>query len=200
MAREVVLRSAHAPGATAMRTTRTTAGRLRWFADRPIAVKLGAVVALMGAVGLLIAVLAVQGAQHLRDGEQRLYTEVVQPMDTLGALQRSFQGDRVRIIAYGISDVATRATLREDLAKRQGDLQGLVGEYDGAQADDAAWAALQEGLTGYYAATGQRLDAIDARTAPALGFAEEKPLATAVMEPYAAESDAQAGVAAEEAA
>src|SRR3954452_24935038 len=140
--------------------SRPTAGRMGWFANRSIAVKLGAVVALMGVVGLLIAGLAVRGADDLRDGEQRLYTQVVQPMGTLGAVQRSFQGDRVRIISYGISDLATRATLREDLTKRQGDLQVLVAEYDGGQADDAAWTALKDGLTAYYAATGQRLDAI----------------------------------------
>src|SRR3954462_14697152 len=104
------------PGAYRMRrhgvapTTRTTRGaptpmstaarrsRAGWFADRPIAVKLGAVVGLMAVVGILLAVVAVRGVHSLRDGEQRLYTEVAQPMVTLGAIQRSYQGDRVRIV------------------------------------------------------------------------------------------------------
>jgi methyl-accepting chemotaxis protein len=183
-----------------MSTTAIGRSRLGWLADRPIAVKLGAVVALMGVVGILIAVVGVQGAHSLRDGEQRLYTQVAQPMVTLGAIQRSFQGDRVRTISYGTADAETRATLRADLGKRQGELQTLLGEYDGKQGDDAAWTAMTTALTAYYEATGQRLDAIDAGTAGPLGFTDEKPLSTVVMEQYALESDAQAAHAAEEAA
>jgi methyl-accepting chemotaxis protein len=176
------------------------APRLAWFTDRPIAVKIGAAVALMGIVGVLIAVIAVHGAQSLRDGEQRLYTEVVQPMDTLGAIQRSFQGDRVRTISYAAADVEARTALRADLEKRQGDLQALLAGYDGTQADDAAWTAMTTALTAYYANTGQRLDGIDAGTASALTFKDEQALSKPVMDPYAAESEAQAAAAAAEAA
>src|SRR5687767_6921471 len=113
--------------------------RLRWFADRPLALKLGAALALMGFVGILAGVLAVNGAQSLRDGEARLYSENVQPLVTLGAIQRSFQGDRVRIVSYNVADAETRAMLRENLAERQDQLQALLGDYEGHQADDAAW-------------------------------------------------------------
>src|SRR4051794_14250261 len=177
-----------------------SARRLAWFADRSVAVKLGAVLALMAVVCLAIAGVAVRGVHSLRDGEQTLYAEVAVPMDTLGAIQRSFQGDRVRIVSYNVTDAATRAKLREDLTKRQGELQDLLAQYDGRQADDDAWAAMREGLTAYYAATGQALTAIDTGTLASFGFADEKPLATAVMDPYAAESDAQAAAAATEAA
>src|SRR3954447_651994 len=180
-------------------SVRPPARRLGWFTDRSIAVKLGAAVALMGLVGVLIAVLAVQGAHALRDGEHRLYTEVVQPMDTLGAIQRSFQGDRVRTISYFSADSKARAALRQDLAKRQGDLQTLLAQYDGTQADDGAWTAMTAALTAYYAGTGQRLDAIDAGTAGPMSFAEEQPLSKAVMDRYAAESEAQAAAAEEQA-
>jgi methyl-accepting chemotaxis protein len=181
-------------------SVRLPARRLGWFTDRSIAVKLGAAVALMGLVGVLIAVLAVQGAHALRDGEHRLYTEVVQPMDTLGAIQRSFQGDRVRTISYSTADEEGRAALREDLAERQGDLQTLLGQYDGSEADDGAWTAMTGALSAYYAGTGERLDAIDAGTAGPMSFAEEQPLSKAVMDQYAAESEAQAAAAEEQAA
>ncbi|WP_370444366.1 methyl-accepting chemotaxis protein [Blastococcus sp. TF02A-30] len=174
--------------------------RRRWFADRPIAVKLAAVVATMGLVAVAIAVLAVNGAHALRDGEARLYQENVRPLDTLGAIQRSFQGDRVRVISYNVADSATRASLRESLAERRQELDALVEEYDGKEADEASWAAFQTALDGYYAATDQQLASMDAGTATAFGFNEEKPLATAVMDPYAAESEAQAVAAADEAA
>ena len=94
-----------------------------WFTDRPVAVKLAAVVGTMASVAGLIAVLALNGVDELHDGEQRLYSEVVEPMDTLGAIQRSFQGDRARVIQYAIADVATRQELRTELTERRGDIQ-----------------------------------------------------------------------------
>jgi methyl-accepting chemotaxis protein len=202
---------------------------LRWFTDRPLALKLGSVVGLMALVACVISVVAVNGVHELRGGELRLHQEVVEPLDTLGAIQRSFQGDRVRIVSYNVADAETRATLRTNLDERQTELQALLAEYDGHQADDAAWTAFNDGLVAYYAMAEDELAAIDvARDAeaaaavpapvakkddadeeivapapvdiPSYGFNEEKPLATAVMEPYAAESDAQAAAAAAEAA
>jgi len=174
--------------------------RLHWWADRPLALKLGAALALMGFVGVLAGVLAVNGAQSLRDGEARLYEENVQPLVLLGAIQRSFQGDRVRIVSYNVADEETRGMLRENLAERQGELQALLADYEGLQADGEAWSAVTAGLTAYYANAEQQLTAIDAGGAQSFGFNEEKPLASGVMEPYAAESDAQAAAAAAEAA
>src|SRR3954447_13207057 len=188
------------PKVGTMSTSRTARSRAGWLADRPLALKLSAVVGLMALVAVVTAVLAVTGAHSLRDGEGRLYHNNVEPLVTLGALQRSFQGDRVRIIAYGTADAETRATLRADLEKRQGELQTLVAEYDGRQADDEAWAAMTSALTAYCSGTGQRLDAIDAGTAGPLGFTEEQPLSKAVMDKYALEADAQASAASEEAA
>jgi methyl-accepting chemotaxis protein len=173
--------------------------RLRWLADRPLAFKLGAALALMGFVGVLAGVLAVNGAQSLRDGEARLYEQNVQPLVTLGAIQRSFQGDRVRIVSYNVADEETRAALRENLAERQTELQALLAEYDGRQADDDAWAAVTAGLAEYYANAEIQMAAIDAGSTQYYGFNEEKPLASAVMDPYAVESDAQAAAAAAEA-
>jgi methyl-accepting chemotaxis protein len=186
-----------------MRTTETPPGRARsraaWFTDRPLAVKIGALVGLMALVAVATAVLAVRGVEELRAGEQRLYQGNVEPLVTLGAIQRSFQGDRVRIVSYNTANAELRATLRDDLATRQDDLQALLAEYDGKQADDAAWAAFTEGLTAYYAAADKGLDIVDAG-GPKYGFESEKPLASGVMDPYALESDAQAAAASTEAA
>ena len=118
-------------------------------------VKLGAVVGLMALVAVLTAVLAVNGVQSLRDGEAKLYQENVEPLVALGAIQRSFQGDRVRIVSYNVADAETRAALRKDLAERQATLQGLLKEYDGSQADDAAWTAFTQGIDGVLPVGGQ---------------------------------------------
>ncbi|WP_222194781.1 methyl-accepting chemotaxis protein [Modestobacter italicus] len=183
-----------------MSPTTTSRRHLSWLLDRPVAVKIGAAIALMGVVAAVIAALAVQGVHELRDGEQRLYAEIVQPMDTLGAIQRSFQGDRVRIVSYNVADPETRASLRQSLAERQDDLQALIAEYDGHQADDDAWADFTAAVAAYYAEADRQLAAIDAGSAEHYGFNEEKPLASAVMDPYALESDAEAAAAAAEAA
>ena len=176
-----------------------TRPRAAWFTNRPLAVKIGALVGLMALVAVATAVLAVRGVQDLRAGEQRLYQGNVEPLVTLGAIQRSFQGDRVRIVSYNLADAELRATLRDDLTSRQDDLQALLAEYDGHQADDAAWAAFTDGLTAYYAGAEKGLASVDAG-GPRYGFAQEKPLASAVMDPYATESDAQAAAASGEAA
>ncbi|MGY2081772.1 methyl-accepting chemotaxis protein [Modestobacter sp. SYSU DS0657] len=183
-----------------MQTASSRSRRLGWLFDRPIAVKIGVVVALMGLVAALIATLAVRGVHDLRDGERRLYEEIVRPMDTLGAIQRSFQGDRVRIVSYNVADAETRAALRDSLAERRVELQQLIDEYDGHQADDAAWSEFTSAVTEYYAEADRQLAAIDAGAAQSYGFNEEKPLASAVMNPYAAESEAEAAAAAQEAA
>src|SRR5215217_6167448 len=172
------------PKVGTMSTTSASRPRANWVANRPLAVKLGAVVGLMALVAVLTAVLAVSGVQSLRDGEARLYQQNVEPLVTLGAIQRSFQGDRVRIVSYNVADAETRAALRTDLTERQATLQDLLAQYDGTEADAAAWTAFTDGITAYYAAADQALAAVDAGGAP-YGFNEEKPLASAVMEPYA---------------
>jgi methyl-accepting chemotaxis protein len=108
-----------------MSTTSVARPRANWLANRPLGVKLGAVVALMALVAVVTALLAVTGVQSLRDGEARLYQENVGPLVTLGAIQRSFQGDRVRIVSYNVADAETRASLRSDLVERQATLQDL---------------------------------------------------------------------------
>ena len=45
---------------------------LRWFTDRPLALKLGSVVGLMALVACVISVVAVNGVHELRGGEHRL--------------------------------------------------------------------------------------------------------------------------------
>ncbi|MGY1615953.1 MCP four helix bundle domain-containing protein [Geodermatophilus sp. SYSU D00691] len=180
---------------------RPPARSARWFTDRPVAVTIGVLVALMALGAVVTAVLTVRGAQSLRDGELRLHQQDVEPLVTLGAIQRSFQGDRVRVLSYTVADPATRADLRADLEERQGELQALIGEYDGSQADEAAWSAFTEGVTACYAATERALLAMDHGAAldhgAAFRFGDEKPLAAAVMDPYAVESDAQAAAAAD---
>ena len=86
-----------------MSTTATRRSRAGWLADRPIALKLGAVVALMGVVGILIAVLAIQGAQSLRNGEQRLYTALPAPKGLIDVEEVGLRAREGKPILVGIN-------------------------------------------------------------------------------------------------
>src|SRR4051794_36839382 len=83
-----------------------TRSRSAWFADRPIGVKIGATVGLLGVVAVGLTTLATERMSGLSDSQQAMYTDSVVPLQELGAIQRSFQGDRARYISYALVDVA----------------------------------------------------------------------------------------------
>jgi methyl-accepting chemotaxis protein len=60
---------------------------------------------------------------QLRDAEQVLYSDTVLPLTQLSEIQRSFQGDRARVIQHGFADAETRATLRDELRQRRLEIQ-----------------------------------------------------------------------------
>ena len=141
------------------------------------------------------------------------------PRRALGAIQRSFQGDRARVIQYNVADAETRAP-RTNLAERQTDLQALLAEYsrpgrrttppgrrsrpssrvlrhgrDGSSSPsadvEATWSRLGAGLPERRSADGDRRPRSSSH-----GFNRRSP-SRAVMEPYAAERVQAAAAAAE---
>ena len=83
----------------------------RWFLDRPVAVKVGAALGLLAVVAIGLTGVAADKIGQLRDAEQVLYSDTVLPLTELSEIQRSFQGDRARVIQYGFADADTRATV-----------------------------------------------------------------------------------------
>ena len=175
-----------------------------WFTDRPVGLKVGTALGTLAVVAIGMTGLAADRIAQLRDAEHVLYTDTVLPLTELSEIQRSFQGDRARVVQYGIADAATRAELRDDLAERRKDIQAQVDAYRPQAVDTAAFAEFEQQLAAYYSMAEQQLfpwaDAGD-RTRFATVFQEQiRPQTTAVVEPLQVENVAQSDLAAVRAA
>ncbi|MGY1602059.1 HAMP domain-containing protein, partial [Geodermatophilus sp. SYSU D00815] len=143
-----------------------------WFADRPVAVKIGAALALLAAVAITVSGVAVQRIGTLADAQQVLYSDSIVPLERLGELQRTFQGDRARYNMYALADAAARADLKVQFAERKQLLEEQARAYVDSLNDPADFDGLQQGLDDYYALAEQQLvpaaDAGDTATVSAL--------------------------------
>ncbi len=176
----------------------------RWFLDRPVGLKIGTALGTLVVVAVGLTGLAADRIAALRDAEDVLYSHTVLPLTELSEIQRSFQGDRARVIQYGIADAATRAELRTDLAERRTEITGQIEAYRPHAVDAESFAEFEKQLGAYYAMAEQQLfpwaDAGD-RTRFATVFQEQvRPQTTAVVEPLQAENVAQSDLAAVRAA
>jgi methyl-accepting chemotaxis protein len=146
-----------------------------WVADRPVAVKIGATVGLLGLVAVGLTGLATARISDLRDDQQTLYTGRVEPLTQLSGVQRSFQGDRARYITYIAVDAASRTALLTELAERQDTLQDQLAAYEPVATSPAEFATLTADLDDWYAVATQQLvpaaDAAGAASAAAAGAA-----------------------------
>src|SRR3954466_12266840 len=129
----------------------------RWFLDRPVGVKIGAALGTLTIVAVGVTGLAADRIGQLRDAEGGLYTDPVLPLTELSEIQRSFQGDRARIIQYAIADVATRQDLRTELAERRGDIQDQIDAYRPKAVDADSFAEFEKQLDTYYTMAEQQL-------------------------------------------
>src|SRR4051812_9366190 len=175
----------------------------RWFLDRPVAVKVGTALGLLAVVAVGLTGVAADKIGQLRDAEQVLYTDTVLPLTELSEIQRSFQGDRARVIQYAIADVATRQELRTELTERRGDIQDQIDTYRPQAVDAEAFAEFEAQLGTYHSMAEQQLfPYADAGTLLAYGAVSQeqiRPQTTAVAEPLQAESVAQSDLAAQRA-
>jgi methyl-accepting chemotaxis protein len=167
----------------------------RLWADRPVLVKILAAVAVMVAMTAVVTAVAVGSLRTLRADAAEMYVGNVTPLQQLTEIQRSFQGDRARVIQYGIADTETRATLLDELTTRQGELAALIEEYRPNAVQDADVATLEAALSDYYAAAEDELFPMaDAGDVEAFGtyFNETvRPLTTAVMDAMQLETASQ---------
>jgi len=172
--------------------------RRPWYSlsNRPLGLKIGAAIGLMAVAALVTGLLAVQRIGSLRDGQAQLYTENVAPMVVLGEIQRAFQGDRARITQYGMADDETREVLRTELTERRLEIQALIDDYAPFEIDPAGMADFRTKLDAFYAASEGTLFSL-ADSGDDAGFATNfqdtiRPMITAFVEPFTAETAAQA--------
>ncbi|GAA3795624.1 methyl-accepting chemotaxis protein [Cellulomonas soli] len=171
-----------------------TAGRRAW-ADRSVLTKIVTVVAVMAAAALLVTVVSLRLVGLLRSDAAEMYASRVVPLTQLTEIQRAYQGDRARVIQYGVADEATRADLVTELAERRTDLDALVEDYRAVAVDPAAVDTMVSAFDAYYAAAQDDLFPLaDSGDTAAFGayFQESiRPLTTAVMDAIQVETAAQ---------
>src|SRR5689334_16175086 len=90
--------------------------RARWFADRPIGVKILSMIAFSASVGVLLCIVGVGRIGTLSTAQQDIYDNHVVAFSDLDAVQETYEGIRQGYTAYFLADPATRATLKPQLA------------------------------------------------------------------------------------
>src|SRR3954470_25061648 len=117
------------PGVPVMRSVASSPRRLGWFADRPVGVKIGAVLALLAVVVLGTNALAVTRIEDMRAGQETIYTESLKPLNALSAVQRATAAHRARVLEYAVSDPARRQELLGEMDEKQADVDAALADY-----------------------------------------------------------------------
>jgi methyl-accepting chemotaxis protein len=111
-----------------------------WLANRPVGARIGAVVALLGVVVVTTNALAVARIDEMRTGQEAIYTENLQPLNALSAVQRATAAHRARVLEYAVSDPARREELLGEMDEKQADIDAALVEYEPFVINDEAMA------------------------------------------------------------
>ncbi|MHA7135638.1 MCP four helix bundle domain-containing protein, partial [Oerskovia turbata] len=172
----------------------------RLWADRPVLVKIIVAVVVMMAVTAVVTAVAVTSIRSLQADAAAMYRGNVTPLQQLTEIQRAYQGDRARVIQYGIADTETRATLVDELAERHIDLDSQIEAYRANAVSQADVDTMVAALDAYYTAAQGTLFPL-ADEGDAEGFATYfnetiRPLTTGVMDAMQVETASQGEAAA----
>ena len=177
----------------------------RPWRDSPVLVKILTSVLVMVVVTGVITAVALVSMRELRADADEMYRSNVTPLQQLTEIQRAFQGDRARVIQYGIADAETRASLLDELVERKVDLDAQIEAYRPNAVSQSDVDALVAALDAYYAAAEGELfplaDAGDTAGFAAYFDGTVRPLTTGVMDAMQVETASQgeeAAVLAEE--
>src|SRR3954447_15676979 len=140
-----------------MSSVASSARRLGWFADRPIGVKIGAVLALLAVVVLGTNMLAVTRINEMRTGQETIYTENLKPLNALSAVQRATAAHRARVLEYAVSDPARRQELLGEMDEKQADVDDALAEYEPFVIDSDAMDKYQAAREQFLAANAAQL-------------------------------------------
>ena len=183
-----------------MSTTALPARRFGWFADRPIGVKIGAVLALLAIVVLGTNLLAVSRINDMRAGQEQIYTDNLKPLNSLSAVQRATAAHRARVLEYGVSDAARRVELLGEMDEKQADVDSALAEYQPYVVDQDAMTSFQQAREQFLASNTSQLfpaaDAGDLATFSAVYQTVSSPLLTQIADGLEAEGEAQSAQAA----
>ncbi|SCX42995.1 methyl-accepting chemotaxis protein [Klenkia marina] len=166
---------------------------MRWISDRPVAVKIGAIVVVVCVLAAALTGLAVSRLSYLRAEANDLYHGHIVQLVALGELQRAYQGDRARYAGYALLSPEDRVTMTAELAERRTDIDQKIEDYGSYAIDADAWAQFRSDLSTYYTIADQQLvGAADAGNEAGVALVLTGSLQTAVdrvMDDFSAESD-----------
>ncbi|MBO1751284.1 methyl-accepting chemotaxis protein [Actinotalea sp. BY-33] len=170
-------------------------GPRTWWADRAVRTKILTSVAAMAVATVVVGAVSVASVSQLAASTEDLYVDDVVPMQQLTEIQRSYQGDRARVIQYAIADDATRAELVSELVEREADLDAQIETYRAGEAVPGGVDAIVAALDAYYAAAYDDLfpfaDAGEDEAFASYFNATIRPLTTGVVEAIQVETVAQ---------
>jgi methyl-accepting chemotaxis protein len=183
-----------------MSTAAPSSRRFGWFTDRSIAVKMGAVVALLAAVVVGTNALAVIRISDMRANQEAIYRENLQPLNALSEIQRAHAAYRARTLEYAVSAPDRRVELLGEMDSKSADLQAGYEAYEPFVVDSAAMEEFLATRTAF-------LDAVKTQLFPAAdrgdlaGFAKVQtdqlqPLLQTIADDLEAEGVAQSDQAA----
>jgi len=112
--------------------------RLGWFTDRPVGVKIGAVIALLAVVVLGTNALAISRIGAMRAAQEAIYSENLEPLNDLSEIQRANAAHRARTLEYAISGAERRVELLAQMDSKNADLQAGYDAYEPYIVDPAA--------------------------------------------------------------
>ncbi|ACZ23133.1 methyl-accepting chemotaxis protein [Sanguibacter keddieii DSM 10542] len=125
--------------------------RRSWFSTRSIGAKIGALLVMLALVAATLTGLASYRLVQLSGNGQEMYEGVAEPLVTLGALTRSFNGDRARYLAYALADPDDRAARLDELRERRSDLDANLAALEPLATSREAFSELVGAIDRYYA-------------------------------------------------
>jgi methyl-accepting chemotaxis protein len=180
------------------RTTRS--GRRGWFADRPLGVRLGSVVALLLVVLAGANAVAISRMTEMSADQERIYDENLKPLNALSEVQRAHAAHRARTLEYAVSSPERRVELIGEMEEKDADLQAGMDAYE-------PFVVAPESMAGFATTRAQFLELLTTQLFPAAdrgdlaGFArvqseQLQPLLQIMADELEAEGVAQAAQAA----
>jgi methyl-accepting chemotaxis protein len=184
--------------------------RARWFADRPIAVKILATIAFSASVGVLLCLVAVGRISALDESQRDMYQGHVVALSDLDSIQATYEGIRQEYTAYFLADPVTRTAITATVAEARAVLDEQVSAYAVITEHPDRFATLTADIGEYFEVSdGQMVAALDSGDMGAAGAVAAGPLVEiqdAVTEDFASirallreEADTQARQGADEA-
>jgi methyl-accepting chemotaxis protein len=115
----------------------------RWFTDRPLGLKIGAVLALLVVVVAGTNVLSISRMREMNAVQEQIYTENLQPLNSLAAMQRAVAAYRSRVLQYPVYSVAERPEILAQAEEKLADLKAASAEYTPYIVDQGSAATFQ---------------------------------------------------------